>query len=106
MAKSTAMRSISSSRTIGAIPGVDRSGWGKRRVAVEGLPQGRTTELSELSRGQDRVVDQAGPASFADQFDGIAQRNQREHLDGLRPERTGDNGADADLVDGHGGFRP
>jgi hypothetical protein len=62
--------------------------------------------LGDLSRGQDWVVDQARPATLADDLDGFAEPNDRQHFDGLGQERPGDDGADVDLVHGHGGLRP
>jgi hypothetical protein len=41
--------------------------------------------LSDLSRGQDRVANQAGLAALADQLDGIPERDDRQHFDGLGP---------------------
>ena len=55
----------------------------ERRVAVEGLGRGEAAELGDLGRGQDGVADQPGLAALADELDGIAHRDDGQHLDWL-----------------------
>ena len=58
------------------------------RVAVEGLLVGGDGQVGELLGRQDRVVRQAGLQSPPDDLDGIAQRDDGEHL-----HRLGQGGA-------------